>query len=175
MSGRMLQEVEYRMDLSWLLPSQILKPASDLRILSWIMFGLHNLLNPLHRQFIKDELFTLFLRIMPLDDNFITYRMGAQNDCQCRITCKALVLAHDLPCVLYQPQSMDVMDFYGGWEGIEGLHRGLHSDYSESRITFWEPLTCSIIIFTGHFQQLNQLQVGVFFTYIVRVINKRCI
>ena len=49
------------------------------------------------------------------------------------ITCKALVLAHDLHCVLYQPHAMRVMELYGGGEGIEGLHLGLHSVYIVSR------------------------------------------
>ena len=55
--------------------------------------------------------------------------MGDQKDRQRRITRKALVLTHDLPCVLYQPHAMAVVELYGGGEGIEGLHRGLHSDY----------------------------------------------
>ena len=41
---------------------------------------------------------------------------------------KAIVLAHYLSCVLYQPHAMGNMVIYGGAEGIEGLHRGLHSD-----------------------------------------------
>ena len=53
-------------------------------------------------------------------------------DPQSRITCKALVLAHDVPCALCQPHAMGVKELFGGGEGIEGLH----SD-SESRITFW--------------------------------------
>ena len=48
------------------------------------------------------------------------------------ITCKALVLAHNLSCVLYQPHVMTVMDFNGGGEGIDGLHGGLHCDYKVS-------------------------------------------
>ena len=32
------------------------------------------------------------------------------------------------------------MEVYGGREGIEGLHCGLHSDYVVSRESFWSPL-----------------------------------
>ena len=59
--------------------------------------------------------------------------MVDQKDRQRGITCKALVLAHDLSCVLYQPHAMGVLELCGGGEGIEGLYRGLHSDYTMSR------------------------------------------
>ena len=55
--------------------------------------------------------------------------MDDQKGRQLRITCKELVLAHDLPCELYQPHAIGVMELYGGGEGIEGLHRGLHINY----------------------------------------------
>ena len=73
--------------------------------------------------------------------------MGVQKDRQRRITCKALVLAHDLPCVQYQPHATGVMELYEGGEGIERLNRGLHSDYIVSRESpfghFWSRLLIS--------------------------------
>ena len=42
----------------------------------------------------------------------------------------------DLSCIQYQPHAMRFMELYGrggGGEGIEGLYRGLHSDYLVSR------------------------------------------
>ena len=59
--------------------------------------------------------------------------MDGQKYRQRRITCKALILAHDLPCVLYQPHAMGDMELYGGREVIEGLHCGFHSDYIVGR------------------------------------------
>ena len=63
--------------------------------------------------------------------------MGGQKDRQRRITCKALVLAHDhdMPCLLYQPHAMGDMELYGKGEGIERLQRGLHSDFTVSRVS----------------------------------------
>ena len=68
------------------------------------------------------------------------YAVGGQNDHQHRITCEKLVLAHGLPCVLYQPHAMGVMELYGGGVGIEGLHCGLHSDYIVIRESTFGPL-----------------------------------
>ena len=43
------------------------------------------------------------------------------------------ILAHELPCILFQLHAMGVMWLYEEGEGIEGLHCGLHSDYIVSR------------------------------------------
>ena len=58
---------------------------------------------------------------------------ASHKDRQRRITCNALVLAHDLPCVLYQPHTLGVKEHCGGREGIERLHCWWHSDYIVSR------------------------------------------
>ena len=72
----------------------------------------------------------------PIGESFPIYSMhsmGIQKERQRRITYKALSLVHDLPCVLYQPHAMGVMEIYGGRERELGLHRGLHSDSIVSR------------------------------------------
>ena len=74
--------------------------------------------------------------------------MVGQQDRQRRITRKELFLAHNLPCIPYQPQTMGVMELYGEGEGIEGLHCGLHSDYIVSRESHFGHL-CSIEIRAG--------------------------
>ena len=40
---------------------------------------------------------------------------------------------YDLPCALYQPHAMGVMELYGEGEEIEVLHHWLHSDNTVSR------------------------------------------
>ena len=63
--------------------------------------------------------------------------MSGQKNRQRRITCKVLVLAHDLPCILHHSHAMGFMEFYEGGEGIEGLQCGLHSSYRVSRVTLF--------------------------------------
>ena len=73
--------------------------------------------------------------------------MGDQEDRQRRITRRALlVLAHDLPCL-----RRGAMELYGGGEGIEGLHRRLHSDSTvarESPFNHLWPLSMKIDLWT---------------------------
>ena len=49
---------------------------------------------------------------------------AVEKDIQRRFTCKALVLAHDLPCVLYQPHAMEVMKIYGAERELNGYIAG---------------------------------------------------
>ena len=80
---------------------------------------------------IKRKTFLVKLQRIPrasVEWNFINISaIGGRKYCLRRITCKALVLAHVLPCALYQPHAMGVMELYEGREEIKRLHCGLHS------------------------------------------------
>ena len=75
-------------------------------------------------------------------------------DRQLRITCKALVLAHQLTFVLYQPHAIEVMELYEG-EGTEGLRCRLHSDYIVNRESPFGHL-CSMV-FDGNRTRCHRL------------------
>ena len=69
---------------------------------------------------LETEVKLCYLRLWQVTSISVYYHMGGQKDRRRLITCKALVLAHDLPCVLCQPHVMEVMEFKVGERELRG-------------------------------------------------------